>query len=87
VHHYSAIARLAAAVVLRNHPSPDSRRELTRPAREAFWGRWLHDVDPGGELNAVERVSRAREARRLYYVELGKRGRGIPKRARQKVTP
>jgi hypothetical protein len=60
------------------------RRAQTARARDVWWAHFLDEVDPRGELALADRVTRALEARRRYYVEIGKLG-GRPKRAQQVV--
>lgn len=45
-------------------------RETTRAARDAFWLRFVHDVDPHNLLSERERVRRADAARRAYFAQL-----------------
>jgi hypothetical protein len=59
-------SRLAAAIL---HSRYDSRR-LTEPARRAFLQRFLDEVDPQRRLSERERLRRADQARRAYFVRL-----------------
>jgi hypothetical protein len=61
------------------------RRAQTARARDVWWAHFLDEVDPRGELSLADRVARALEQRRRYYVALGKLG-GRPKRAQQEVA-
>ncbi len=58
------------------------RRAQTARARHVWWAHFLHEVDPRGELDDADRVARALERRRLYYVALGKLGGSRPKHKR-----
>jgi hypothetical protein len=42
----------------------------TQPARDAFMGRFDHEVDPDGELDPAERARRAEHARKAYFARL-----------------
>ena len=53
----------------RLHATHDSR-ETTRKAREAFMGRFLHQVDPDQVLSEAERHRRAAYARKEYFARL-----------------
>jgi hypothetical protein len=59
-------ARLAAHAL---HAQRDSR-ELTLPARTAFFQRFLDEVDPNRVLPEPERLKRAASARKAYYSRL-----------------
>jgi hypothetical protein len=48
-------------------------KETTRAAREAFWRRFVHEVDPHRTLSERERLRRADAARRAYFVQLAYR--------------
>jgi hypothetical protein len=45
-------------------------KETTRAAREAFWRRFVHEVDPHRILSERERLRRADAARRAYFTQL-----------------
>lgn len=47
-------------------PGSDSR-EVTEPARRAFWSKFERDVDPDGILPIDERMRRADMARKAHF--------------------
>lgn len=47
-----------------------NRTERTAPAREAFDGRFEHEVDPDGVLPLAERAKKVENARRAYFLRL-----------------
>jgi hypothetical protein len=49
------------------------RTARTRPAREAFLGRFEKEVDPDGTLPPDERRQRAEHAKRAHMLQLAKR--------------
>ncbi len=49
------------------------RSARTRPARQAFLGRFEREVDPNGVLPPAERSRRAQHALRAYMLRLAKR--------------
>lgn len=48
-------------------------RETTRAARDAFWRRFVHEVDPHRILSEQERLRRAAAARRAYFAQMAYR--------------
>ena len=58
--------RMGAALL---HSRYDSRA-LTRPARAAFLGKFVHEVDPEHRLPEAERLRRAEQARRAHFLRL-----------------
>lgn len=56
----------------RMHALHDAK-ETTRAAREAFWRRFVHEVDPHRTLGERERLRRADAARRAYFAQLAYR--------------
>lgn len=58
--------RLAAALL---HSRYDSR-QLTERARRAFRDKFIDEVDPHRRLPEPERMRRAEQARRAYYLRL-----------------
>lgn len=58
--------RIGAAVLHATHDS----RELTKPARAAFQGRFEKEVDPDGTLPEAERKRRAEHAKTAYFARL-----------------
>jgi hypothetical protein len=67
----------------RTPTTSEDRRALSARAREAQWQKLLREIDPNEELDLTERITHALKARHKYFVELGKRGRGIPKTQRR----
>jgi hypothetical protein len=59
-------SRMAAAIL---HSRYDSRA-LTRQARSAFLGKFLHAVDPNRRLPEAERWRRAEQASRAHFMRL-----------------
>ncbi len=59
-------ARLAAHSL---HAKRDSR-QTTANGRRAFLARFEREVDPGGDLDPIERRRRAVQARRAYFTRL-----------------
>jgi len=59
-------------------------KETTRAAREAFWRRFVHEVDPHRILSERERVRRADAARRAYFAQLAYQSARRRSRQRQR---
>jgi hypothetical protein len=57
------IGRLGAYTMLARHDG----REITKPARQAFWDRFEREVDPDGRLDPAERARRADMARKASF--------------------
>lgn len=53
----------------RTHALHDPR-ETTSAARDAFWRRFVNEVDPHRRLAATERLRRAAAARKAYFSRL-----------------
>lgn len=60
-------------------------KETTRAARDAFWLRFVHEVDPHGRLSERERVRRADAARRAYFAQLAYQSAKRRNRRRRRV--
>jgi len=75
--------RRAAAHAL--HSLYDSR-QVTQPARDAFFRRFEMAVDPDGVLAPRERERRAAQAKKAYFTDLARRSskaRGSTRRSRE----
>ena len=57
-------------------------RETTAQARQAFFSRFLQQVDPDGVLPEAERLRRAAAARKAYFVALSLRSARVRARAK-----
>jgi len=58
--------RIGAALL---HSRYDSRA-LTKQARIAFLGKFVHEVDPERRLPETERIRRAEQARQAHFLRL-----------------
>jgi hypothetical protein len=65
----SLVARQGAHAL---HAKYDSR-ELTKPARAKFLGRFVDDVDPNRQLPERERLRRADHAKKAYFTALARK--------------
>lgn len=65
-------ARVAA---LKRWAREEDPRAATARAREAFWQRFLEEVDPEGVLPERERAVRAERLRKAHFAKLAARAR------------
>ena len=72
-------ARVAA---LKRWAREEDPRAATARAREAFWQRFLDEVDPEGILPEAERQTRAERLRKAHFVALSAKARQARQRKR-----
>jgi hypothetical protein len=81
---YRLRARLGGLAKAARH----APQELTRPARDGRWQRYLAKADPDGALPEAERIRRAEALRRLDMTRMGlKSAQARQRRSRQQEAP
>ncbi|GAA2510264.1 hypothetical protein GCM10009859_06640 [Kocuria salsicia] len=85
IHAHPETSEAARVLVRRSWDLTTDRAARTANGRRANWDRFLKIVDPNGYMDPEDRERLAAEARREFYVEMGRKS-AAARRAKQVVA-